>query len=256
MHIHMNKFVRSWPRANAFCNDMPNKAVYQIAFECSLCTAGAKRCLGDSMFGLVMLGCSGWIPQLPTTDFCELIDITPWQKDPKQLRAKWGKESSWSRVHSVGRSQEMRRRRTLLPPRIIYQQGDILSFSFENDKMSPCWWSNSSDFGLQMIKLERFWIAEGQTQTILDCRRSNSSDFGLQRVKPKRFWVAEGQPQTILGCRGSNSRDLGLQRVKLKRFWVAEDQTRAILGCRGSNSSDFGLQKVKLKRFRSWEIRY
>ena len=200
MHIHMNKFVRSWPRANAFCNDMPNKAVYQIAFECSFCTAGAKRCLGDSMFGLVMLGCSGWIPQLPTTDFCELIDITPWQKDPKQLRAKWGKESSWSRVHSVGRSQEMRRRRTLLPPRIIYQQGDILSFSFENDKMSPCWWSNSSDFGLQMIKLERFWIAEGQTHAILDCRGSNSSDFGLQRVKLKRFWVAEGQTHVIWGC--------------------------------------------------------
>ena len=64
--------------------------------------------------------------------------------------------------------------------------------------------------------------------------------------KLQRFWVTDGQTQSILGCRWSNSRDFGLQMVKLQRVWVADGQTQAFFGCRWLNSSHFGLQMVKL----------
>ena len=63
---------------------------------------------------------------------------------------------------------------------------------------------NSNDFGLQIVKLKRFWVAD----------RRNSSHSRLQIVKLKRFWVAGRQTQAILGCRSSNSNDFGLQIVK------------------------------------------
>ena len=105
-----------------------------------------------------------------------------------------------------------------------------ICISLNSQAILGCRPSDSSDFGLQTIKLKRFWVADRQTQAILCYRPSNSSNFGLQTIKLKRFWVADHQAQAILGCRPSSPGDFGLQTVQLKRFWFADHHPQAILG--------------------------